>query len=91
MITPICAASRGLLSSHLPLGIATDGLIAFSGAPPPPVLPPERERGGGHITGWGLGIDGKLRKPEGWELRQRIIADDNEIFEILAAIMPTLH
>lgn len=83
----IHTATRGWISGARPLGIATDGLIALSDLPPT-LEPP---RGGGHITGWGLGIDAKLKDLEARELRQRIIKDDQEIFELLAMITPTLH
>lgn len=73
----IHAATRGLISNNLPLGIATDGLIYI-----PVVIPPSPSYGGGWIA-----------PDYEWEKRERerkILEDDEEILNLISAITPFL-
>ena len=73
MLLSIHAATRGLISNNLPLGIATDGLIRIKVGRPGPSF-------------FCKTVDVVEREFKLIKIRE----DDEEILEILMAIMPTL-
>jgi hypothetical protein len=75
MLISIHAATRGLISNNLPLGIATDGLI-------------HRIEGIGGRKKYAP-VFWKYEKPE-VSFREQILKDDSEILEMIATILPYL-
>ena len=75
MLVSIHAATRGLISNNLPLGIVTDGLIhRVEGVGGRRKQPP---------------ISWQYEKPE-VNFREQILKDDAEILEVLGIIVPYL-
>jgi hypothetical protein len=75
MLVSIHAASRGLISNNLPLGIATDGLI-------------HRMEGIGDRKKYAP-VSWKYEKTE-VSFREQILREDVELLEIISTILPYL-
>lgn len=75
MLVSIHAATRGLISNNLPLGIATDGLI-------------HRIEGTGGRRKYAP-VSWQYEKTE-VNFREQILKDDAEILEMIATILPYL-